>query len=332
MKETLAKGGKIEKNMKKQSILNLVNSILLLCTLLFSVISFAWYSPNKDVGTPLSFGAGGAGGMVVHQLAINDLLKVDDDSTTYNDTELNITTRQAVTVLSNNSSEVNENTLLEFGAIDDLGYLKNSNCVYYCITIDTAEVGEIVDINLSYAEIYQDADSKYYVPDPPSSEDGTGYHFVLTGSMGADTRDDLTSFYAGVTNLESFDETSDWTTDFKTFIHFACVASDIPPQTDDNTQISADQLLKLFPTNGNKIANAVPVTEMDSTATDYLTRVDLSQTTDTDGDGKLYIYIKVTPNLDNYSKLAELLMGHMPFYMGFGLRLHVQAQPKTVAE
>jgi hypothetical protein len=57
MKKTLAKGGKTEKNMKKQSILNLVNSILLLCTLLFSVISFAWYTNSTNIAPPLSFTA-----------------------------------------------------------------------------------------------------------------------------------------------------------------------------------------------------------------------------------------------------------------------------------
>lgn len=327
MKETLAKGGKIEKNMKKQSILNLVNSILLLCTLLFSVISFAWYSPNKDVGTPLSFGAGGAGSMTIHQLRVNDKLLENDPNTDYDDTILNVFRSQSE-VLSTNQSMVDASTLLEFGAIDDLGKLKNSNCVYYCITINKAELGELAQVNLSYLNVYKENDNAtnpYYCVSPdnntPDGTTSTGYHFVLH-----EINKDLSTFYDQVKPLEKFiaDDTStkdvlEWKNS-STFLHYACKGSNIDPMS-----ITADQLLAMFPTTGNQMDNAIPVSEAGSTATNFLTPVDLSEFTET----TCYVYVKVTPDLDNFNELAQILMGHMPFYMGFGLRLHAQAQPKT---
>ena len=327
MKETLAKGGKIEKNMKKQSILNLVNSILLLCTLLFSVISFAWYSPNKDVGTPLSFGAGGAGSMTIHQLRVNDKLLEDDTNTTYDDTVLNVF-RSESEVLSTNQSMVDANTLLEFGAIDDLGKLKNSNCVYYCITINKAELGELAQVNLSYLNVYKEngnTTNPYYCVSPdnntPDGTTSTNYHFVLH-----EINKDLSTFYDQVKPLEKFiaDDTStenvlEWKNS-STFLHYACKGSNINPET-----ITAKQLLEMFSTTGNQMDNAIPVSAAGSTATNFLTPVDLSEFTET----TCFVYVKVTPDLDNFNELAQILMGHMPFYMGFGLRLHAQAQPKT---
>lgn len=327
MKKTLAKGGKTEKNMKKQSILNLVNSILLLCTLLFSVISFAWYSPNKDVGTPLSFGAGGAGSMTIHQLRVNDKLLENDPDTTYDDTILNVIRSQS-NVLSTEQSMVDAATLLEFGAIDDLGKLKNSNCVYYCVTINKTEVGEIAQINLSYLNVFKETDNTtnpYYCvsPDnnPPDDTTATGYHFVLH-----EINKDLSTFYTQVKPLEKFiaDDTStenvlEWKNS-STFLHYACKGSNVDPMS-----ITADELLKMFPTTGNQMDNAIPVSEAGSTATNFLTSVDLSVFKE----NICYVYVKVTPDLDNFNELAQILMGHMPFYMGFGLRLHAQAQPKS---
>lgn len=89
--------------------------------------------------------------------------------------------------------------------------------------------------------------------------------------------------------------------------------------------ITADELLKMFPTTGNQMNNAIPVSEAGSTATNFLTSVDLSSFKEP----ICYVYVKVTPDLDNFNELAQILMGHMPFYMGFGLRLHAQAQPKS---
>ena len=312
MKEISRKEAAQTNIMKKQSILNLVNSILLLCSLLFSVISFAWYSPNKDVGTPLSFGACGAGGMVVDMLTINDITKENTTLTV---------TKKTVSDLSTNTSLVDASTLLEFGAIHDLGYLKNSNCVYYCVTIKKSEVGELVQVNLGYLDVYKNTNPVSYCVsadgNAPSGATSTGYHFVLNEING-----DLSSFYEDVENLESFPtEIANWKS-AQTFIHYACKGSNVSPAT-----ISATDLLAMFPTTGNAMDNAIPVSEKGTAATDQLTSVDLSEFSE----DVCYVYIKVTPDLDNYAELAQLLMGHMPFYMGFGLRLHAQAQPKSSA-
>ena len=132
MKETLAKGGKIEKNMKKQSILNLVNSILLLCTLLFSVISFAWYSNTVTIKPDLSFGAKNIGDL-------EDLVMLK-----FNDNGVDKSITEELTSLSQSASPSTADasviyTTFEMGVIDDLGYLKDTNCVYYCLPVSVSE-------------------------------------------------------------------------------------------------------------------------------------------------------------------------------------------------
>ncbi|MBQ2308605.1 MAG: hypothetical protein II373_03420, partial [Clostridia bacterium] len=129
---------------KKYSVLNLVNCILLALTLTFSVISYAWYSPAEELGTPLSFSAGDTGGL----LALTKLKVSDDD-------EPILTLKQNLEFLSNETFEETETVgdktslILNFGTIDDLGYLKNSNVVYYCLTIPVSS-GTTTLLNLSY--------------------------------------------------------------------------------------------------------------------------------------------------------------------------------------
>jgi hypothetical protein len=348
MKKTLAKGGKTEKNMKKQSILNLVNSILLLCTLLFSVISFAWYSPNKDVGTPLSFGAGGAGSMTIHTFRVTDSVYVNGVETK----APQLIKSSGIEFLGASNSAINATALIDFGAIDDLGHLKNSNCAYYCVTINKADVGNDIFLNLSYSHLYSNVDldsaftttPMYSVAQSTEYNYKTGNPFVLTPNTTV-TNDQTTitpaimntfydvttetdtraSFYEEITALEKYDS-SDWKKS-QTFLHYAYAISDVNPATLTENAASAKILLDMFKTTGNKIDNAIPVSKVDTVPSTQSTEIVLPNDNST-----IYLYIKVSTNLDNYAQLAELMMGKMPFYMGFGLRLHVQAQPKAVAE
>ena len=145
------------------------------------------------------------------------------------------------------------------------------------------------------------------------------FYDVTTGD---DTR---ASFYEEITALEEYDS-SDWTKS-QTFLHYAYAISDVDPTTLVENEASAKILLDMFNTTGNKIEGAIPVSKVGTDPTTQATEIELDN-----DDSTVYLYIKVSPNLDNYAQLAQLMMGKMPFYMGFGLKLHVQAQPKTVAE
>ena len=342
MKETLAKGGKIEKNMKKQSILNLVNSILLLCTLLFSVISFAWYSPNKDVGTPLSFGAGGTGSLILTQFALTDpTLQTGNKSTIvkaptlqYSDVEGGIVKpylgRNSFPITNGDFGSTDEstgtlNTVLEFGTIDDLGYLKESNAIYYCVTVPY-DLGTSVEVNLAY--------TLDHLKDYPYNL----YHYVKD----ADTQEDVLEKFGADTHEAAIKAESDQDSADR-YIAFEAVKSYYSPDS-----ITAEQVLTMFPRHDDETATNRPtkhsvVALVDETTTDAdgnvvvtgkkegdyegsaheVTMSALDGSTVPDSPDEYYIYIKIYPDLDSYHALAELMMDHMPFYTAFDLRLYI---------
>ena len=319
MKKTLAKGGKTEKNMKKQSILNLVNSILLLCTLLFSVISFAWYSPNKDVGTPLSFGAGGTGSMDIYKLVISDGAAPTTKPIVPNPTPI---TGKDPNVYSTFGDGKFLKESLSFGVIDDLGILKDSNVVYFCVAIP-ADLGNSVSVNVGYSKEFK-----------------TDYHFDLYDENA--TRITTASYYTDIAQYEKLypnKDNSNAVYNAETsvsYITFACAGSTIAP-----ADITAKQLKALFgerleSDTGTETLPAAPGTyptiAADVDASEAFTEdaspahVNLTGTS-----GVNYVYIKLFPDLDNYHGLAEVMMDNMPFYSTFGLELFLEVHPAAAA-
>lgn len=285
--------------MKKQSILNLVNSILLLATLLFSVISFAWYSPNKDVGTPLSFGAGNAdGNVVLSQLLYDDAGVLRKDTTT----NLPITTLPSEgTYLGQSSMPLVTATLLEFGTIDDLGYLKNSNCVFYCLALD-ASLGKTVSIDISYTTENLDNDD---------------YHFSIYDADNAlidevtVNGDDL-PVHSTAAGYENFEASPD-DPEVHTFVNYEWTLSNVAPDT-FTTFAAIDAIFTAdAPTMLSETTKTADIPS--DTITGDLT------------DNTYYLYIKLYPNLNNYDELAMLMLDHMPFQMAFGIKLFIAITP-----
>lgn len=343
MKKTLAKGGKTEKNMKKQSILNLVNSILLLCTLLFSVISFAWYSPNKDVGTPLSFGAGGTGSLTLTQFALTDpTLQTGNKSTivkvptmqhgaVQNGIVKPYLGRNSFPITNGDFGSIDEstgtlNTVLEFGTIDDLGYLKESNAIYYCVTVPY-DLGTSAEINLAYTLEHLENypyNLYYYEQDKETQKD------VLTKFNNA--------IHEAAIKAETAQNSAD------RYIAFEAVKSYCSPDS-----ITAEQVLTMFPRHDDETATNRPEKHSvvalidDETTTDAAGNVVVTSRKEGDYESsahsvamsaldgttvpaspdEYYIYIKIYPDLDSYHALAELMMDHMPFYTAFDLRLYI---------
>lgn len=297
---------------KKYSVLNLVNCILLALTLTFSVISYAWYSPAEELGTPLSFSAGDTGGL----LALTKLKVSDDDAPT-------LTLTQNLEFLSNETFEETETVgnktslILNFGTIDDLGYLKNSNVVYYCLTIPVAS-GTTTLLNLSY-----DTTSFSIASDEGDPQRLEGYYFNLyedAESGGYTLLDE--ALHASARNEESFDPNAD--KGIRTFLSYSCAVSDKAPET-----IDANYLLGLFATAQSGVNSLDhPISQPDFIPTSDTNCISLTAPEGTTQN--YYVYIKIYPDLDNYHELAQLLMDHMPFYVAFGTKLYVDVRP-TVA-
>ena len=281
MKETLAKGGKIEKNMKKQSILNLVNSILLLCTLLFSVISFAWYSNTVTIRPDLSFGAKN-----ISQLQGLQKGNYDDAQSTWEYEEVS----SLGTALTGVPASVSYDTF-EMGVIDDLGYLKDTNCVYYCLPISAANTNVIV--NLSYVN------------------DTDGNRFTLSDeNLDPITGDTLTT----AAGYEEFDPSKDG--GVHTYVIYDCALSTTAPAQMNHTALH--NLFEGKTTDPLMSANMVsaPGYDPESESTDNIA---LTSTFNAD----YYVYIRVYPNLSNYEELAMLMLDNMPFYLAFNLKLYI---------
>ena len=310
---------------KKYSVLNLVNCILLALTLTFSVISYAWYSPAEELGTPLSFSAGDTSNAItVTKLQLSDV-SLDQPTPT-------VTVTDSGTRIGDEGFAA---TVLNFGTIDDLGVLKNSNVVYYCLTIPVA-AGTDSYVNLAY-------DTSLLAESVELDENTSGpLHFnlydeeevtvdgVTTNSyvlLQHEDIDEETVYFHGAAKAEEVfeDYTNDKKETVRTFLAYSCNVSNVPPST-----ITADQLLGLFAASEGKEApakNSVSSTTYEpQNNTNEVVNVDPSAATD----GYYYVYIKIYPDLDNYHELAQLLMDHMPFYVAFGLNLYVDVRP-TVA-
>lgn len=299
---------------KKYSVLNLVNCILLALTLTFSVISYAWYSPAEELGTPLSFSAGDTSNAItVTKITVSDAYLDDDPTVTVTDSGTRI------------GDEAFSADSLNFGIIDDLGVLKNSNVVYYCLTIPVS-AGTDSYINLSYdtsllnnvvTKDSQAAALHFNLYDLSSSDSPT----LLT----VDDPDTPTIYYHDqAKGKESFDANA--TEGIKTFLAYSCAVSDIPPQTTQDgttTPISADDLFDMFE---DKEKYSISSPSYDPKADDtQIVNVEPAETTG----NYYYVYIKIYPDLDNYHELAQLLMDHMPFYVAFGTKLYVDVKPHT---
>ena len=299
---------------KKYSVLNLVNCILLALTLTFSVISYAWYSPAEELGTPLSFSAGDTSNAItVTKLQLSDAYLDKDPTVTVTDSGTRI------------GDEAFSADSLNFGIIDDLGVLKNSNVVYYCLTIPVS-AGTDSYVNLSY-------DTTLLNKVVTKDSQAAALHFNLYDLSSSDTPTLLTVdnpdtptiyYHDQAKSKESFDANA--VGGIKTFLAYSCAVSDIPPQTTQDgtpTPISAKELFDMFQ---DKEKYSISSPTYDPTDDDsQIVNVDPAETT---GD-YYYVYIKIYPDLDNYHELAQLLMDHMPFYVAFGTSLYVDVRPHT---
>lgn len=288
-------------NTKKYSILNLVNCILLALTLTFSVISYAWYSPAEELATPLSFSAGDTGGNIkLSQLLYDDagVLRADQETGTP------ITTLPSEGLyLGQSTIPLVSATILEFGTIDDLGYLKNSNCVFYCLELD-ASLGKTVSIDISYTtENLKDPSHHFNIYDKDDK---------LVDSV--DVNGIETPVHDAAASYENF--TASATDPVHTYVNYKWALSTTPPDT-----------LQEFASMDAIFASQTDPTMLSETVkTEDLPSATLTE--DLNGDS-YYLYIKLYPNLDNYNKLAMIMLDHMPFQMAFGVKLFITVTPSN---
>lgn len=291
--------------MKKQSILNLVNSILLLATLLFSVISFAWYTPNKDIKPPISFTAGGAGNLSnLTQILFDDAGAKRGDTTIVE----GFLGRDAIPAAT-------FDTLLEFGTIDDLGYLKNSNCVFYCLEIDKS-LGTTTDVNISYTAAGLDTTLGKHFNIYEEGDDGKN---VLIQTENVDGVQDV-NIHNTAAGYESFA-----TSDHHTFVNYKCIVSADAPSTIEDF----DDMMALFNVAEETDGSGGDAEPTMVSAVEDISAKETRSMANLGDQQNYYLYIMVYPNLSNYDELAMLLLDHMPFQIAFGLKLYVGVRPNT---
>lgn len=302
-------------NTKKYSILNLVNCILLALTLTFSVISYAWYSPAEELATPISFGAGDTGTAIkITKIKISDATSEHPPLATATD---------AGEYLGDEEFNVGS---LNFGTIDDLGVLKDSNVVYYCLTIPVTS-GTDSFINLSY-------DKSLMQPVALAAGNTAKLHFNLYGLDANGTPTLLTTdgnktnpvYYHAKAQTEKFEEA-------KTFLAYSCVATTTPPlevgATDDDEGTFANTLKGLFT---NAVEYPISSTKYDPTnSTTEIRSVDAPDNLAANAT-EYYVYLKIYTDLDNYHEIAQLLMDNMPFYVAFGVKLYIDTKPTYESE
>lgn len=303
-------------NTKKYSILNLVNCILLALALTFSVVSYAWYSPAEELATPISFGAGDTGTAIkITKIKISDATSKKPPLATATD---------AGEYLGDEEFNVGS---LNFGTIDDLGVLKDSNVVYYCLTIPVTS-GTDSFINLSYdtslmqpvalAKDNTEAELHFNL----YSLDANGTNPTLLTTDGNETNP---VYYHAEAQTEKFEEA-------KTFLAYSCVATTTPPlevDATDNNGAFAETLKGLFT---NAVEYPISSTKYDPTnSTTEIRSVDAPAELAANAT-EYYVYLKIYTDLDNYHEIAQLLMDNMPFCVAFGVKLYIDTKPTYESE
>lgn len=309
-------------NTKKYSILNLVNCILLALTLTFSVISYAWYSPAEELATPISFGAGDTGTAIkITKIKISDATSEHPPLATATD---------AGEYLGDEEFNVGS---LNFGTIDDLGVLKDSNVVYYCLTIPVTS-GTDSFINLSYDKSLMQPvalaadNTKAELHFNLYSLDANGTNPTLLTTDGNETNP---IYYHAEAQTENFVETTE--KPIKTFLAYSCVATTTPPlevgATDNDDGDFATTLKGLF-TNAEEYP--ISSTKYDPTnSTTEIRSVDAPDNLEANAT-EYYVYLKIYTDLDNYHEIAQLLMDNMPFCVAFGVKLYIDTKPTYESE
>ena len=267
--------------LKKKAIFSSL-ILLIFLTVLCTTASFAWLFTLKDVDPDLSFTAGSPEEYLLYQITC------EDDSSVPDVTE--------VDSLGKSDFFADD---LQFGKIQNLAMLENSNFIYYCVRIPKTD-GQTVSVGVSYYAI-NGSHFKIYVP----QKDGNGEPIYENGVLS-------TSLFEDQAVLAKIKEIEEVNSD--TFIKYRAALSGIVPgeisSVDALDAMFSEEAKDLKPDEDGNLIYTSMTYDTSSLASDYY-----------------YLYIKLEPNVLIYPDFIEYLWENMPFGLCYNLRICFSVMP-----
>ncbi len=266
---------------KTRFIITIVSLILVFSALVTS--SVGWYSSLKAVKPQLGFSAGGTGDFQIFRITYAD----DAESTQKSEAVSSVGTAFDI-------------TKLQFGKINNLSYLVNSNYIYYAVRIPKS-MGNTVNLGISHGQsTAQDLHFDIYVPIKAANGD------YITDANGNIT----TELYTDSQNLPLIAAIE--TDNDSSFISYSFAISEKEPSelsliADMNTLFEGKTPSKLAALDSG--GNPTQVSELFDTQA-------LSG-------NYYYVYIKLQPNITLYKYFIDYLWANMPFCLAYDIRVYL---------
>ncbi|MBQ8719943.1 MAG: hypothetical protein IJY65_02810 [Clostridia bacterium] len=270
-----------------------VLSLLLVCSIIS--LSLGWLTNYIHLDPGLDFSADAPDDLLLYEISYDEDA---NDNVTQTVTEGKETVGDGEFVISN----------LQFGVINNLSVLKNSNYVYYAIRVPKKN-GDNISLGVSYGDV--DSDGAHFTIYVPVRENGDIK--LENGVM-------VTEKLADVDKLDKL--TAIETNNSATFITYSFAISEKAPSEYSNVA-DMDALFEeaLADSDANKSAekkeHQMNAVEDDGSPTLTEMTYDTSSIT---GD-YYYVYIKLTPNIDLYKYFIDYLWDSMPFYLAYEIRV-----------
>ena len=288
--------------MKAYRLSVLIITFLLLVSSIVS-LSLGWLTNFKDVLPPLDFSAGAPDGFTLTEIRYDYIPE----------------TATAVTqIIEENKETFGEGafdvTDLQFGKITNLSSLEEFNYVYYAIKVPKKNGGNI-SLGISYTDCDGDgAHYKIYVPtknaDGDVETDANGY--IVTELLeDADTLEDI-----------GYIEVDENGNKIGTFITYSFAISENAPSYYADVA-DMDALFEEDKAEDEKSAEKKEHQMFDDgSGSPVMNDVEYSATAD-----YYYIYVKLTPNIELYSKFIDHLWDNMPFHLAYEVRVKLEVNP-----
>ena len=248
-------------------------------------LALGWFAKYKPISPDLSFAAGSPGTFYLYRITYAD----DDEGSTR-------TIYENQTMVGESGFNIRN---LQFGKINNLSYLENSNYIYFAVKVPKSE-GSAVSIGISYHDYGDEGDHfNIYVPLKNNGE-------IVYESDGVTMQTVQLSDTAKLANIANIE-----TGNSATFITYKYAISSTDPYGYDINAMNA-----LFESSGSETKQMNRFDENGDPVTDSTTFDISSLTSDS-----YYVYIKLEPNINLYKHFIDYLWDNMPFCLAYEIRV-----------
>ncbi len=288
-------------------IMTVISFVLVLLSA--AALSLAWFSNYREIGAGLDFSAGDVGTFEVYRLQYQD----DADGSLSPNSSVDKPIDHIGDAVGTQMASM-DISKLQFGKINNLSTLENSNYIYYAVKIPKT-MGGSVEMSVAFDSSDQKRHFKIYVP----VVDGTSNQTDSSGNIVVEEYTNETD----LSEIETIEKPSEPNIEERcTFVSYSYAFSAKAP----TEYQSVSDMDGLFADAGTPY----PLSPIDQNGMPQYKSTDTFNLSDISGE-YYYVYIKLQPNLDIYAGFIDYLWDNMPFCLSYNIRVYftVREQEET---